>query len=62
MFNPSEWKHTQRTINNSRVYINKQTGLPKLRNSFSTEQQWELDEYYAAQHEVKIYRSRDENN
>jgi hypothetical protein len=53
MFNQTEWKQTQRTINGSRVYENKQTGLPKLRNSFTREQQHQLDEHF----DVKIWQA-----
>jgi hypothetical protein len=60
MFNPSEWKHTQRTINNSRLYINKHTGLPKLRNSFTREQQHQLDQQEEDKHLYEhLYRIED---
>jgi hypothetical protein len=59
MFKPEEWTRTENIQRGHRVYINNHIQLHKTRISFTQEQQRLLDEYYAQQQEVKIYR-RDE--
>lgn len=51
MFEPSDWIRKPSTNEDTRmIYINVDTKLPKLRETFSREQQRMLD-----RHEVKLY-------
>jgi hypothetical protein len=45
MFNPVEWTKQQKSINGivRIIYINEHTGLPKLRCTFTKEQQKALE-------------------
>jgi hypothetical protein len=53
MFKPEQWRRTvQYILDKPRtVYINTHTGLPKLKQTFTREQQEALDEMYS----VKVY-------
>lgn len=51
MFEPSDWTRKPSTNEDTRmIYINKDTKLPKLRETFSREQQRMLD-----RHEIRLY-------
>lgn len=51
MFDPTDWQRRPSTNEDMRmIYINVDTKLPKLRETFSKEQQTMLD-----RHEIKLY-------
>lgn len=54
MFDPSDWVRKPSTNEEPRmIYINVDTKLPKLRETFSREQQRMLD-----RHEIRIYEMK----
>lgn len=54
MFDPTDWTRKPSTNEDMRmIYINVDTGLPKLRETFSREQQRMLD-----RHEIKLYNMK----